>query len=86
MKYTQAKFVFLFCVCVCVCVYVCECVKFLSHVQLFATPWTHQEPIRLLCPWDSPGQITGVGNRSLLQGIFPTKGLNPGIEPRSPAL
>ena len=24
---------------------------------------------RLLCPWDSPGQITGVGSRSLLQGV-----------------
>ena len=26
------------------------------------------------------------GSLSLLQGIFPTQGLNPGIEPRSPAL
>ena len=25
---------------------------------------------RLLCPWDSPGQNTGVGCRGLLQGIF----------------
>ena len=23
-------------------------------------------------PWDSPGQNTGVGSLSLLQGIFPT--------------
>ena len=38
------------------------------------------------CPWNSPGQNTGVGNLSLLQGIFPTQGSNPGIEPRSPAL
>ena len=29
---------------------------------------------RLLCPWDSPGKITGVGCHSLLQGIFPTQG------------
>ena len=28
---------------------------------------------------DSPGQNTGVGSRSLLQGIFPTQGLNPGL-------
>ena len=28
-------------------------------------------------PWDSPGQNTGVGSISLLQGIFPTQGLNP---------
>ena len=34
-------------------------------------------PARLLCPWDSPGQNTGVGSHSLLQGIFPTQGLNP---------
>ena len=33
-------------------------------------------------PWNSPGQITVVGSISLLQGIFPT----PGIEPRFPAL
>ena len=29
-------------------------------------------------PWNSPGQNTGVGSLSLLQGIFPTQGLNPG--------
>ena len=27
--------------------------------------------------WNSPGQNTGVGSLSLLQGIFPTKGSNP---------
>ena len=32
-------------------------------------------PARLLCPWNSPGQNTGVGSRSLLQGIFPTRSL-----------
>ena len=32
--------------------------------------------------WDSPGQNTGVGNHSFLQGDLP----NPGIEPRSPTL
>ena len=31
------------------------------------------------CPWDSPGQNTGVGSRSLLQGIFPTQGWNPAL-------
>ena len=31
------------------------------------------------CPWNSPGQNTGVGSLSLLQGIFPTQGLNPGL-------
>ena len=30
-------------------------------------------------PWNSPGQDTGVGSLSLLQEIFPTQGLNPGL-------
>ena len=34
---------------------------------------------RLLCPRDSPGKNTGVGCHSLLQGIFPTQGLNLGL-------
>ena len=29
-------------------------------------------------PWNSPGQNNGVGSLSLLQGIFPIQGLNPG--------
>ena len=41
--------------------------KLLSHVWLFVTPW------------NSPGQNTGVGSLSLLQGIFPTQGSNPGF-------
>ena len=35
----------------------------------------------LYSPWNSPGQNTGVGSLSLLQGIFPTQGLNPGLLP-----
>ena len=31
-------------------------------------------PHRLYSPWNSPGQDTGVGSLSLLQGIFPTQG------------
>ena len=38
-------------------------------------PW----PARLLHPWDSPGKSTGVGCHFLLQGIFPTHGLNLGL-------
>ena len=38
-------------------------------------------PARLPCPWDSPGQNTGVGSRSLLQGRYLPL---PGIEPKSP--
>ena len=37
------------------------------------------EPTRLLCPWDTPGKNTGVGCRSLLQGIFLTQGFNPRV-------
>ena len=33
----------------------------------------------LYSSWKSPGQITGMSSLSLLQGIFPTQGLNPGL-------
>ena len=36
-------------------------------------------PARLRCPQDSPGKNTGVGCHSLLQGIFLTQRLNPGV-------
>ena len=38
-------------------------------------------PHALYSQWNSPGQNTGVGSLSLLQGIFPTQGLNPGLLP-----
>ena len=41
-----------------------------SRVQLFAIPYS---------PWNSLGQNTGFGSLSLLQGIFPTQGSNPGL-------
>ena len=31
-------------------------------------------------PWNPPGQKTEVGSPSLLQGIFPTQGSNPGLQ------
>ena len=34
------------------------------------------KPIRLLCPWNSPGNDTGVGCQFPLQGIFQTEGSN----------
>ena len=46
--------------------------KSISRIRLFVT---HE----LYNPWDSPGQNTGVGSLSLLQGIFPTQGSNPGL-------
>ena len=36
-------------------------------------------PARFFCSWNSPDKNTGVGIHSLLQGIFPTKGSNPGL-------
>ena len=33
----------------------------------------------LYSPWNSPGQNTGMGSLSFLQGIFPTQGLNSGL-------
>ena len=37
------------------------------------------QPQGLYSPWNSLGQITGVGSFSLLQGIFPKQGLNLGL-------
>ena len=48
--------------------------------QSCMTLWPHGLwPTRLLHPWDFPGKNTGVGCHFLLQGIFPTQGLNPGL-------
>ena len=38
-------------------------------------------PQGLYSPWNSPGQNTGAGSLSLLQGIFSTQGLNPDLLP-----
>ena len=46
-----------------------------SHSVVSDSLWSHG----LYCPWHSPGQNTGVGSLSLLQRIFPTQGLNPGL-------
>ena len=37
------------------------------------------QPTRFLHPWDFPGKNTGVGCHFLLQEIFLTQGLNPGL-------
>ena len=47
-------------------------VKSFSHVWLFATPWTIKS-------MEFSSQNTGMGNLSLLQGIFPTQGSSPGL-------
>ena len=55
----------------------CESVS-CSVMSNFLQPYGLQ-PARLLCPWNSPGKNIGVGSHSLLQGIFPAEGLNPGL-------
>ena len=64
----------------CVCVCVCVCVKSLSHVRLFATPWTlaHQVPLS--------GEFSSQEYWSGLPFPSPEDLPNPGIEPGSPAL
>ena len=47
-----------------------------SCPRLSVTPWTTQS---MEFSRNSPGQSTGVGSLSLLQGIFPTQGSNPGL-------
>ena len=37
------------------------------------------QPHGLHSPWNFPGQNTGVGSLSLLRGIIPTQGSNPGL-------
>ena len=58
-----------------------------KSLQSCLTLWPNRrQPTRLPHPWDSPGKNTGVGSHSLLQGILPPQGLNPGLEPWSPEL
>ena len=37
------------------------------------------QPARLLCPWYSPGNNTGVDCHALFQEIFPTQEFDPGV-------
>ena len=46
-----------------------------SHSVVSDSWWPHG----LYRSWNSPGQNTGEGSLSLLQGIFLTRGLNPGL-------
>ena len=59
---------------------------FLTHIWVcsvtplcpsLCNPMGGLQPARLLCSRDFPGKNTGVGCHFLLQGIFPTQGLNP---------
>ena len=51
----------------------------LLHCRQILYQLNYQEAPKYLCPWNSPGQNTGVGSCSLRQGIFPTQGSNPGL-------
>ena len=56
---------------------VCVCVCKVSAV-VSDSLWPHGlQPIRLLCPWNSPNKNTGVDGCALLQGIFLAQGLTP---------
>ena len=61
------------------CLFFWLCWALSLSVWLFATPWSaaHQAPLSV--HGDSPGKNTGVGCHTLLQGIFPIQGLNPGL-------
>ena len=50
--------------------YICESCSVVSNCL-----W----PRGLYSPWNSPVQNNGVGSLSLLQGIFPIQGTNPGL-------
>ena len=69
----------------------CIAGRFFTHWTTWEAPnqgWNESEsrsvvsnslwPHGLYSPWNFPGQNTGVGSLSLLQGIFPTQGSNPG--------
>ena len=49
-----------------------------SSILVWRIPWT--------VPWNSPGKNTRMSSLSLLRGIFPTQGSNPGLLPRGQIL
>ena len=51
------------------------CYESESLSVMYNSLWPHG----LHSTWNSPGQNTGMGSLSLLQGIFPTQGSNPGL-------
>ena len=80
------------------CVCVCVCVKLLSHVRLFATPWTvaHQAPPSMRfsrqeywsgLPFPSPGDLPNLGTEpsspALLVDSLPSE---PPGKPSKPAI
>ena len=63
------------------------CEKCLFNAHKLCVKWSEShsvgpnflQPHGLNSPWNFPGQNTGVGSLSLLQGIFPAQGSNPGL-------
>ena len=60
---------------ICLLLYLGENYESASHSVLLYS----LQPHGLFSPRNSPGQNTGLGSLSLLQGIFPTQGSNPGL-------
>ena len=50
-----------------------------THSSILAGEFYGQRSLEVYSPWDSPGQNTGVGSCSLVEGNFPTQGSNPGL-------
>ena len=70
--------------------YTCLYVIYIHNILWCTHIWKYESETRsvmsdslwphgLYSPWNCPGQNTGVGSLSLLQGTFPTQGSNPGI-------
>ena len=57
----------------------CMCVCARLVTQSCPTLWDPMDPPGTSVHGDYPGKNTGVGCNSLLHGIFPTQGLNPGL-------
>ena len=59
--------------------YLLDCAHILIESESCSVVSDSLQPQRLYSTWNSPGQNTGVGSLSLLQGIFPTQESNPDL-------
>ena len=66
-------------VCPCFSMYAKYPEMFLCESETHSVTSNSLQPHKLHSPWTSPGQNTGVGILSILQGIFSTQRLNPGL-------
>ena len=76
-KYTKPSF----CASTSFCTLICLCVISLIGNESESVAQSCQtlcDPVDC-SPWNSPGQNIGVDSLSILQGIFPTQGSNPGL-------